>query len=262
MTHFRQIRLWALFVICAGCLNAISQTSSQNQTEEFQDRIQGDVGLAVYSSSGFTQGNASSTHVLPYAYFDYGRFFARIDTFGIKTIPLGTGYLEFIGRYSQDNFVPKGNPYSLLSTKESPLPIGLGTFQLTPIGAFFVYGFEDITASKGGKVAEFTYATQIDLPLGVKVYPLIGFDYKDKTYLNYFYGVSSIDSQRTGLPLYSPNTGVSPFAAMVIEVPLSNNWVFNTYFKQKWLATTIADSPLVTNRRIDNFFISMNYHFE
>ena len=94
------------------------------------------------------------------------------------------------------------------------------------------------------------------------VYPLIGFDYKDKTYLNYLYGITALESQRTGLPVYSANSGVSAFAAMMIEVPLSKSLVLNTYFNQKWLATTIANSPMVTNRRVDNIFISINRHFE
>jgi len=262
MKNYRYKRLYLLFIMFLPCLNAFSQSSPQNQSDDFQYSIQGDIGLGVYSSNGFIKGNASSTQVLPYTYFDYGRFFARIDTFGIKTIPLGSGHLELVGRYSQDNLTPKGYPYSLLSPKETPLPIGLGTFQLTPLGAFFLYVFDDITASKGGKIAEFTYAAQIDLPLAVHVYPLIGFDYKDKTYLNYLYGITALESQRTGLPVYSANSGVSAFAAMMIEVPLSKSLVLNTYFNQKWLATTIANSPLVTNRRVNNIFISINRHFE
>ena len=42
--------------------------------------------------------------MLPYLFADYGRFFARVDTFGIKMLPIGNGYLELVGRVSQDGW--------------------------------------------------------------------------------------------------------------------------------------------------------------
>jgi outer membrane protein len=221
----------------------------------------GDVGLAVYSQNSITQGGSSATQVLPYGYFDYGRYFVRIDTFGIKTIPLGYGYLEFSGKYNAEGFTPKGTSCSLLNQRDLPIPLGIGTFQVTPIGAFFLNAYGDVAASKG-KMAEFTYAAELALPLSVKIYPLVGFDYKDKQYLNYFYGVTSVEAQRSGINTYTPSDGTSPYAALIVEVPMSEHWILNTFLKRKWLASTIVNSPLVIERFLDNIFISLNYRFE
>ncbi len=223
--------------------------------------LSGDIGLSVYSQNAFTQGNTHTVDLLPYAYFDYGRFFARIDTFGIKTVPVAYGNLEIVTRYETEGFKPKGGAYSQINQRDSPIPLGLGTFQLTPIGAFFLYAFEDVTKSKG-KIVEFTYAAEVDLPSSIKIYPLLGFDYKDKRYLNYFYGVSSNESQISGINSYSPSDGISPFAGLIIEVPLGGHWILNTFMRQKWLASTIVNSPLVTERRVDNIFTSLSYRFE
>ena len=137
---------------------ALSQTIESQSEGDLKERIQGDIGVAVYYQNSLTHTGESSTQILPYAYFDYDRFFARIDTFGFKTIPIGMGYLEIVGRYNQEGFTPKSSPYTLLNPRNLPVPLGLGTFQLTPYGAFFIYGFNDFNASKGGKMAEFTYA--------------------------------------------------------------------------------------------------------
>ncbi len=256
-------KLWLLALLYFFALSgALSQAIDSQSEGDLKERIQGDIGVAVYSQNNFTQSGESSTQILPYAYFDYDRFFARIDTFGFKTIPLGMGYLEIVGRYNQEGFTPKSSPYSLLNPRNLPVPLGLGTFQLTPFGAFFIYGFNDFNASKGGKMAEFTYAAEVKLPLSINIYPLIGFDYKDKKYVNYFYGVTPAESQVTGLSAYTSNGGISPYAALALEVPLGPNWVINSYFKHKWLAPAITNSPLVSDRHVDNFFISLDRHFE
>ena len=247
------IFLFASYIPPNGAIAQDSQASNSG--------LSGDIGVAVFSQNAVIQGNSRSTQVLPYAYFDYDRFFARIDTFGFKTLPIGYGSLEIVGRYDAEGFTPKGTAYNQFNQRDLPVPIGLGTLQITPIGAFFVYAFEDISASKG-KMVEFTYAAELELPHTVKIYPLVGFDYKDRRYLNYFYGVSSLESHLSGINSYSPTDGVSPFAALVLEVPVSDHWVVNTLFKQKWLSSTITNSPLVSERRVENMFISLSYRFE
>jgi len=245
---------------CATAQSNTDESSSAN-SQPFEKRIQGDIGAAVYSQNAVTQGNSANIQLLPYAYFDYARFFARIDNFGFKTLPLGWGYVEIVGKYNPEGFTPKGGSYSQLHTRNNPLLMGLGTFQLTPVGAFFINGYEDVNASKG-KMAEFTYALEINWLDPVKIYPMLGFDYKDKQYLNYFYGVSPPESQSSGVSLYAPADAVSPYAQAVFEVPLSDHWIFNAFFKQKWLAPSIYHSPLVTQHRLDNVFIGVNYRFQ
>ena len=242
-------------------LIAFGSASAQDSPAPTSAGLSGDIGMAVFSQNNVIQGNSRSTQVLPYAYFDYDRFFARIDTFGFKTLPIGYGSLEVVGRYDAEGSTPKGTAYSQFNQRDIPVPIGVGTLQITPIGAFFVYAFNDFSASKG-KMAELTYAAEFDLPHAIKIYPLVGFDYKDKRYLNYFYGVSPLESHLSGINAYSPSDGVSPFAAAVLEVPVWDHWVMNTFIKQKWLSSTIVNSPLVNERRLDNVFISLSYRFE
>ena len=63
------------------------------QADPIDYRLVGDIGGAVYSTQSIVLSKSSQTRLLPYAYLDYGRFFARVDTFGLKTVKLGNGYL-------------------------------------------------------------------------------------------------------------------------------------------------------------------------
>ena len=59
-----------------------------------------DIGVAVERTQASAPGGAARTRALPYLYGDWGRVFVRVDTFGVKLVPLGWGALELVGRAS------------------------------------------------------------------------------------------------------------------------------------------------------------------
>src|ERR1019366_1750926 len=75
---------------------------------DLMNSMQGDLGLFANVSSSPIKGVGNSGTLLPYAYFDYGRVFTRIDTFGVKTVPVGYGYLELVGRIQLDGYQTAG----------------------------------------------------------------------------------------------------------------------------------------------------------
>ena len=52
------------------------------------DHIVGDIGAAVYTSNLHIGTEGAQSLVLPYAFFDYQRFFARIDEVGMSCFTL------------------------------------------------------------------------------------------------------------------------------------------------------------------------------
>ena len=60
--------------------------------------LQGYVGGAVYRTPAMTRTADSAKALLPYAYADYGPFYARINTLGYKAMPLGVGHMEISAR--------------------------------------------------------------------------------------------------------------------------------------------------------------------
>ncbi len=47
---------------------------------------------------------ASPNAALPYVYGDWGRFYGRVDTFGVRTLPWGQGHIEAAVRVSTEGW--------------------------------------------------------------------------------------------------------------------------------------------------------------
>ncbi len=229
--------------------------------DELPNRIQGDVGAAIYATRSPIRGDSNTPLLLPYTYFDYGRFFARIDTFGIKTVPLGYGYLEVAGRIKFDGYKTSANAALRgINERQDSMPIGISSFQLTPIGAFFLYAFRDMNLSHGN-MYDVIYAAQIDLGKAT-LYPQAELEYFSAAYNRYYFGISSAEAAASGYAAYTPGASVIPSLGLMLEVPLGGDWYSSAYLRRRWLGSTVTNSPLVDTGHQDTGFITLSYRYE
>ncbi len=226
-------------------------------SENFTNRLQGDLGLFVNVTSSPIATIDTSTSLLPYAYFEYGRIVGRIDTFGIKTLPLGYGYLELVGRIRQDGFHAE---MTGIAKRENSAPVGLGTFQVTPLGGLFLYALYDASSSQGN-IYEAIYVAKFALGK-VTIYPQLGFEHLSSDYTRYFYGVSASESELSGYASYDPTASTNPFLCALFEIPIGSDWFTNIYLRRKWLGSAVTDSPLVNTHFENNGFVSIAYRFK
>lgn len=229
--------------------------------EALPDHLQGDVGVFLTQVQRPVRGINDGANLLPYGYFDYQRAFARIDTFGIKTLPVGYGYLELVGRVKLDGYRTDGIPELRgIENRRNPIPLGLGTFQLTPIGGFFLYALHDAGLSRGN-LYEASYAAELKLG-AVTMYPQFGIEHYSRNYTRYYYGVSGAEAAASGYAAYAPAAATVPFLNAMLVVPLTGDWNVNLYLSRKWLDAAIRNSPLVDKKQVDNMFIALVYRFE
>lgn len=244
-----------LALLCAAPAMA-QQTAPDAAGDELPNRIVGDIGAGVFHLEHNGLSRRNHTTALPYAYFDYGRFFARLDTFGVKTAKLGYGYLELAGRVNFEGFdADRG-----LHRRSNPIPLGLGTYQETPIGAFFLNAFYDFNKSHG-MLAEAIYAAQVDVG-SVNIYPQVGVEHRSANYNNYFFGVDATESAASGLRQYNPGSSTSPMLGLSADVPVFGDWKLNLTWRRKWLGGSLSDSPIV-RRKVENMgLVALSYHFK
>jgi MipA family protein len=247
---------WLSYVFMAGLL--IVATSAR--TEEFPQSVDGDIGLGSYYTHSIVRGKSDTLSVLPYADFSYGRFFARVDTLGIKTKKLGYGYLELIGRVSQDGFSTNVPALHGLGNRETPVPLGMGTLQITPLGGIMINAFHDIRRSKGN-LFEVIYIGEFDLPR-VTFYPLLGAEHQSGEYVRYLYGISAQESAASQYAAYSPAGTSNEFIGLIADVDLSGGYHLNCYARRKWLGDAIRQSPIVNRRYLDTGYIALSYRFK
>ncbi len=82
------------------------------------------------------------------------------------------------------------------------IPLGIGTLQVTPAGAFWINAFHDVRRSNGNLI-EVIYGGEIDLPR-MTFYPLLGAEYQSAEYVRYYYGVSAQEAAGSHYSLYQP----------------------------------------------------------
>jgi outer membrane protein len=245
----------------APIAGVIEYEAPSNVPDGLPDHLVGDLGFGMYNSNMAIGAIGPQNFFVPYAFFDYKRFFARLDTFGIKTVKLGYGYLEVAGQVNLDNYNRKstinGNTYSKLN----PIPIGIGTFQDTPIGGFFLHGYQDVNRSQG-QIYQFSYFAELEIVNHIKLYPELGAELLSQSYANYYYGVSAAASRTLGYSQYTVPTTTNLVTGLLVEVPLVDQWYFNLYGRLKFLGSGISSSPIMNRATQDSIFGAVVYRFE
>lgn len=241
---------------------ALAVTSvAHAQPEPLVDRLVGDVGGAVYATQTVIRSKTNDTIVLPYLFADYGRFFARIDTFGVKTLPIGYGYLELVGRVSTDGWRANTAALGGLTDRRTPVPLGIGTFQQTPYGAFILNAFVDANKSRGS-LFEASYLAEFKLGRA-SIFPQVGLERRSAKYSNYLYGVTTAESLASGYAAYNAGSSTTPILGLGVDVPLGESqWFINLELRRKWLSSSVYNSPLVARKTQDFGLMALSYRFK
>ena len=218
-------------------------TSAQVHSADRVMQLSGDVGGAIYQTSGVYKNTSTSTSVLPYLYAENDYIFSRVDTFGVKLLPLGEGQLEVVARYSLEGYYPGRQTIPLnIAQRNNPQPVGIGTFQTYEWGAIFFYALKDLVSL--GDTEEITYALEFKSgPL--TFYPQFGLERRSKKYITHLYGVTDAESLASGLPAYAPTASVSGTLGLAAEMSLGKNLVAIYQYKMRRLDSAITNSPLV-----------------
>lgn len=257
-TGFNGLQAFTALALAAAALLVPHLASAQ--AAPLTDKLVGDVGGAVYGTQSVIRSKGTDSTVLPYGFFDYGRFFARVDTFGVKTVPVGYGYLELVGRVSQDGWRADTAALAGLTDRKTPIPLGVGTFQQTPYGAFILNAFVDANKSRGA-LLEATYAAEFKLGR-VSFYPQLGVEYRSAKYANYLYGVTAAESLASGYASYNAGASTTPVLGLAVDVPLGNPWILSLQLRRKWLDSAVYNSPLVSRKTQDTGFVALSYRFK
>jgi len=250
---------WSHGLTLACCCLWSGGAAQAQQT--YTDHFVGDFGGAAYAASALVKSKDTSVSALPYVYGDWGRTFARVDTLGIKTLPLATGHLEGVLRVSQEGFDADTAALRGVKNRSNPLPVGVGTFQRTAVGGVFLYAMHDVTS--GGTLAEATYAARFEVA-GVKLYPQAGVEYRSSAYVQHLYGVSAQEAaanQAAGgaLTAYHAGSSTIPMLGLAATVPLTGAWALQLQWRHKWMDNAIKASPLVGSVNQNTGFAALTY---
>jgi outer membrane protein len=215
--------------------------------------LSGDVGVGITSQQSKIYGAKANTFVMPYLNLEYGQTFFRVDTFGVKTLPVGYGHLEVTGQYRGDGYAA-----TALEQRRDPIPLGIGTLQITPMGAFWVNAFHDCGQS-GGVLFQARYLAEVKRG-PVSLYPEIGLEYQSDAYTRYYYGTTNLDATALGRS-YTPGSAINPYVGLMTQTKLADHWYANLYLRRTKFDAAISNSPLVSRAQWNTLQLSAAYRF-
>lgn len=207
----------------------------------FPDHFVGEAGGMLVGAQPVVQGASGNVTALPYVYGDWGRFFARVDTLGVKTLPLADGHLELVTRISTEGFKAHQTDFATAGDRRAPVPLGLGTFQRTPVGGLFAYAFHDTTS--GGQLLELTWAGRVAMG-NATLYPQLGLERRSAAYVQHLYGVSAAQAS-ADLPIYRAGASTVPVLSLHIAVPLQGPWALQLQGRYRAWDSAVRNSPMV-----------------
>lgn len=224
------------------------------------ERFVGDLGAGVFISTSTVRGHGTEPLVLPYVWGDWGRYFARLDTFGARMLPLGAGHLELVLRYSGEGFKADRAPLTGLSNRGAPLPLGIGTMQRLPVGALFLYALHDV--GSGGQLLEGTFGTRLELGGGLKLYPQLGVEHRTAAWVRKQWGVSAAEAAASGLRAYQPGASTVPMLGLAASLPMGGAWNLEAQWRQYRLDGAIRNSPIASRGTQQRGFVAVTHAFK
>ena len=202
----------------------------------------GELGAGLARAQLNAPHDAAHSRVVPYAYGDLGRLFVREDTFGAKLVPAGWGALELVGRASTEGSDANARGRS---HRSNPRPVGLGTFQETPWGGFFVDAFVD--TNSGGTLLEASYAAELTFA-GASLYPQLGVTRRSARYNAHLFDVHAV--------------ATTPVFQLSAELPITDHWVFLAHAQLEPFDSSVRASARVNARSRSMALVALAWQFK
>lgn len=221
------------------------------------------VGLGGSWQSSSYKGHDDTLLPVPLIHFEGERFYVRGLDAGVHIwrnesheFSLGAAYsaLAFDSSKTDDRRLKR------LDDRYSTLNAYLQYALKTDYGHAGVRVLRDVLGNSDAFSAEAYY--KYPFMLGpVYVSPGAGIRWDSEDQLDYYFGVSSSEAQKSGLDRYNPDSGISPFLSLEADWRFADNWSVTAAGQVLFLSKEIKDSPMVDDSQIFNATIGLKYTF-
>jgi outer membrane protein len=123
----------------------------------------------------------------------------------------------------------------------------------------------DITGQTNGYTVVGSARKPLFLKFGENYFiftPSIGVQFSSEQITDYYYGISSSESQNSGLPAYNAPAAFSPFVGLTAIYSYSLRWNVAISTRLNRLDNNIMKSPMVDQQYVFTTFLSLTYNFD
>lgn len=245
-------------IVAAGFL-AAGSTAAQSVPEEDEAGLKGFIGVGAGLVPDYTGSDGYRLLTGPVFDLRYGRFYANlwdgagIDILRTDQLEVGAGATYVRGR--------KGR-YS---------PEGVGRLKAAVGGHGFVRVFltpeanltAGVTRSIGGSdgtLADLTLSYSFRPSKQVMLIPSVSAEWASRRYMQAYFGINETQAGRSGLPVFSADSGVAQVSASVTTVySLTRHWHVSGNVSLDRLMGDATDSPLVERKWQPSVFLGLAY---
>ncbi|WP_228147130.1 MipA/OmpV family protein [Acinetobacter sp. ANC 3832] len=204
-------------------------------------------------------GKSYQQSILPTIFFDNKKIYAEGDEAGVYLLNDEKNQLRLNAYYDGTYYSPSGE-LSQLDQRKWSVMAGASYMRTTPYGALKAQIGTDVLARSKGTVATVSYLAEIKKDAW-SFYPEMGLQWNDANYNQYYYGVSSAESTRTGIQAYQPSQSIHPYANLTANYQISKHWNAFAEMEFNYLSKQQSNSPMIEKHTDFSPSIGFDYKF-
>ena len=212
-------------------------------------------GVGTIFMNGIYKDTHGKTLILPFVGYQGDRVsitgpsaFVRLVGPRMAHISVGAALLPNFFDPSQSS----DSAIKLLDKRDYSVGVGLqGSLILKSIGFFNVRFLRSFIGSDGGYYGDASYTSMLSRGFGVaslSLMPSVGVQYYSDKLANYYYGVSSAESVKSGIAAYTPGASYQPYLGVGLMGELKNRFRAMVSTKVAYLPDSVKNSPIISKR--------------
>jgi outer membrane protein len=170
---------------------------------------------------------------------------------------------NFLAEYSPMEFKPgDSDDESLkrLNKRKSTMMSGISFIHRDDRGLIHADFKKDVLGNSHGMTGDLGYDYRFEWN-DIEITPGAGFMWNSKKQNDYYYGISSQESSRSGLKAYDPNDSFSPYLQLALDYPFAKSWKASVTARYTVLSSEVKNSPMVDKSGIASLGVDILYTF-
>ncbi|EGT4383216.1 MipA/OmpV family protein [Cronobacter malonaticus] len=200
---------------------------------------------------------------LPYLSYDGARFFIHGPEVGLRLYQSDNDEFDMSASLLPYRFRPQDTAdreLKLLDERKMSVTAGLSWIHNFSLGFITSSIRQRISGNKEGIMLTAGYGYPF-LFGSLTIIPSTGIELSNNRLNNYYYGVSSVESKESGIDQYRVGSGGAPYVDIMGIYAITKSLNLSAGARMQKLSDAVYGSPMVENKYISSFLLSMVYTF-
>lgn len=245
------------------CLLCVSSVPAYAQSLPINPDARLKIGLHTSLHQSALQQKNTVT-VFPQAFYDNNRVYIEGSEAGYYPYKDEKNEWRLTVGYEGRSFNPNKSDDTLqgLDKRDWSVMVGSSYMRITPYGGLKVHVETDALGRNKGTTAKFAHLSRFKaMNDKLTIYPELGLFVSNSKYNQYYYGISQLESDRTGIAKHDTRSNVSPYfniSASYAVLPRLSIFASQSF---EYMTDEQKSSPLVDSRLDNKTKVGFNFEF-